>query len=207
MKSLKALVMALVMIVSVGVMPAAAQFKFGVRAGMNVNSLHFSKDNAAQTFSASNRAGWTGGLLTEFTVPLVGVGVDLSAMYVHRVTDAHLNNIDKAMKSDYIEIPLNVRYNFSLPVVGNVVAPYLAVGPSVSFLASKKGFMNAYERKAVDWAINFGVGVRFFKHLDLNARYGLGLSNSLVRLTGVDTTSAGIAGKNRYWTITAGWIF
>lgn len=204
MKSLKALFMALVMIVGVGVMPASAQFKFGVRAGMNINSLHLSKDNLGSNFSAENRAGWTGGLLTEFTVPIIGVGVDLSAMYVHRVAGIE----DRSIKRDYFEIPLNVRYNISLPVVSNVFMPYLAVGPSVSFLTSRKDILNAYRNRSVDWAINFGIGFRIAKHFDLNARYGLGLSNSLVNLaTGADTHSAGIEGKNRYWTVTAGWIF
>lgn len=204
MKSLKALIMALVMVFGVGVMPAAAQFKFGVRAGTNVNTLHLSKSELTENFSAGNRAGWTGGLLTEFTVPLIGVGVDLSAMYVHRVSGLE----DHSLKRDYIEIPLNVRYNFSLPVVSNFLTPYLAVGPSVSFLTSRKAINEAFTNRTVDWALNFGIGLRIVKHLDLNARYGLGLSNSLVGLTGIDGGhSAGIEGKNRYWTITAGWIF
>ena len=48
-------------------MPAHADFRFGLKAGMNVNSLHFS----SETFDASNRAGFTGGAMIEFTVPVI----------------------------------------------------------------------------------------------------------------------------------------
>lgn len=57
--------------------PAQAQIKFGVKAGLNVSKLHLSEE----TFSSDNRAGFFVGPTAEFTLPLLGLGVDASALY------------------------------------------------------------------------------------------------------------------------------
>lgn len=71
MKTIKSLLLAVVMIAGFSV-PAAAQFHIGPRVGITVNQLHL--DN--KMFDAENRTGFTGGLMAEFTVPIIGVGVD-----------------------------------------------------------------------------------------------------------------------------------
>ena len=93
-----------------------------------------------------------------------------------------------------IELPLNFRYNFSLPLISKVVVPYLGVGPSVSFLTSRKNIHDAYRNRSVDWALNFGFGLRFLSHIDINARYGLGLTKA-VRAIDDEYGKAGIEGK------------
>ncbi|MDE6371520.1 MAG: porin family protein, partial [Duncaniella sp.] len=179
-------------------------FKFGPKVGMTVNSLHFNND----LLDSGNKAGWTAGLMTEFRVPIIGIGADLSAMYVRRNSKYMIqNNISKDNR-DYIEIPLNLRYNFSLPVVGKFVAPYLGVGPSVSFLTSKKNIENAYANKSVDWAVNFGIGVQLMSHVDISARYGLGLTKAVKTFyPSAVGEPAGIQGKNRYWTVSVAYLF
>jgi hypothetical protein len=54
--------------------PAQAQIKFGVKAGLNVSKLHLSKE----TLSSDNRAGFFIGPTAEFTLPLLGLGIDSS---------------------------------------------------------------------------------------------------------------------------------
>ena len=78
MKAIKILFVALVMMVGASSVPAQAQFKIGPRVGLTVNDLHFNKD----VVDSDNQTGWTAGLTTEFTIPVVGLGFDLSAMYV-----------------------------------------------------------------------------------------------------------------------------
>ena len=208
MKAIKTLLLVAVMAVFGSVSAqAGGMFKFGPRVGLTVNEMHFD----TSTFDAKNRTGWTAGLMTEFRVPVIGIGFDLSAMYVRRnssfMAQQNLTKNDR----DYIEIPLNLRYNLSLPAVGNFVTPYLAVGPSVSFLTSKKAINDAYKNKEVDWALNFGIGVQLVKHLDISARYGLGLTNTMktINKLGGDLPvgATAIKGKNRYWTISAAWLF
>ena len=79
MKTFKRLLLAVVAIIAVAG-TANAQFKFGPRVGINVNSMHFNES----VFKSDNRTGFTAGLEAEFTVPVIGVGLDASLMYVRR---------------------------------------------------------------------------------------------------------------------------
>lgn len=56
-------------------LPAQAQFKFGLKGGLNVTNMSFSKD----VVDVSNRAGFFIGPTAKFTVPIVGLGFDISA--------------------------------------------------------------------------------------------------------------------------------
>lgn len=202
MKSIKAILLTLVMIIGASAIPAQAQFKFGPKVGLTVNDFHFNKS----VMDAENQTGWTAGFMTEFTVPVIGLGFDLSAMYVRRNSEfMRENNLTKDNR-DYIEIPLNLKYKFSLPLISKILVPYLGVGPSVSFLTSRRHIENAYKNKSVDWAMNFGFGVQLLSHIDVNARYGLGMSKA-VKLIDSGAGNGDIDGKNRYWTISVAYLF
>lgn len=182
---------------------AGGLFKFGPKVGLTVNSLQFNES----TFDSSNKTGWTAGLMTEFKVPVIGIGADLSLMYVRRNSQFMVQNEIGKDNRDYIEIPLNLRYNFlSLPVVSNVMVPYVAVGPGVSVLTSRKNIYEEFKNKSVDWALNVGIGVQLLNHFDVNARYGFGLTKAMKQIE-PDTNGAGIQGKNRYWTISVAYLF
>ena len=198
MKSLKLIVAAVAIAASAMTASAGDIFKFGPKVGMTVNNMHFNKS----VIDGKNRAGWTAGLMTEFKVPVIGVGADLSLMYVRRNARFMEEHEIADNTRDYIEIPLNLRYNFSFPVISRVAVPYLAVGPSVSVLTSRKS-LEAFENKSVDWALNFGIGCQLLSHLDVNARYGLGLTKAV---RGLNADSQ-ISGKNRYWTISVAYLF
>lgn len=210
MKRFKFILVAVVAILAATV-PAHAGFRIGPRVGTEVNSMRFDKT----LFDNDNRAGFTGGVMMEFTVPIIGVGCDLSAMYVHRksssVAEGNVSDeikdllSDKQFRSrDYIEIPLNLKYKLQLPMIQKVFIPFVTTGPSFSILASKKAINAAYKNKSVDVAWNFGLGVELFSHLQVAASYGLGL-NKTVSLVGLN--AAPIDGKNNYWTVTAAWLF
>lgn len=204
MKAIKTLLAVAAIIFGTMSAQAGDIFKIGPRVGLTVNSMHFNSD----LFDAKNQTGWTAGLMTEFRVPLIGIGADLSVMYVRRNSEFMLENgLDKTKNDrDYIEIPLNLRYNFGLPVVGKFLTPYVAVGPSVSFLTSKRHIEEAYKNKSVDWALNFGFGVQLINKIDVNARYGLGLTKAVNTVSSLDG-KAGIEGKNRYWTVSVAYLF
>ncbi len=202
MKALKAILLTVVMVLGASSIPASAQFKFGPKVGMTVNSMHFNKD----VFDSKNQTGWTAGVMAEFTVPVIGIGADLSAMYVRRNSKFLYQNQIAKDNRDYIEIPLNLKYKFSFPVISKIAVPYLGLGPSVSFLTSRRHIEDALKNKSVDWAFNFGIGVQLFSHLDVNARYGLGLTKAVKTFTDQQATG-GIDGKNRYWTISLAYLF
>ena len=190
----------------VAAVPSQAQFKFGLKAGAAINSLKFSNsEELKSSFSKDNRAGFVGGAMIEFTVPVIGLGFDLSALYVHRETKSVDEDFDN-IKRDYIDIPINLKYKLSIPVINKVVKPFVTTGPSFAFLTSKKAIEDAYKNKSVDIAWNFGFGLELLSHVQVAASYGLGLTNTL-KAVGVTDNSEKINGKNRYWTVTAAYLF
>lgn len=201
----------IVLLLSVA-LPSSAQFRWGPRLGTEVNSMRLDRT----VFENENRAGFTGGLMCEFTIPIVNLGFDLSVMYVHRVSasvatngnaeNSALVNSSEFKNRDYIEIPLNLKYKLGLPIIGKIITPYIVTGPSFSVLTSKKAITGAYKNKAFDVAWNVGLGVQLFNHLQVGASYGIGL-NKTVEFIGLTNNATPIEGKNNYWTITAAWLF
>lgn len=201
MRALKCIIAAAVVAVAMlaGAPSAQAQFRFGPKVGLNVNKLHFN----GSTIDSDNRAGFTAGLMAEFTAPIIGVGMDASVMYVRRSARwAQAQQIDKR---DYIEIPLNLKWKMNIPVINAVARPYLTTGPSFAFLTSRKSFQE-FRNKKTDVAWNFGFGVELLRHLQVGASYGLGLTKALEEVNAING-AAGIEGKNRYWTVTAAYLF
>lgn len=180
---------------------AQAQFRFGLKAGVAINTLHFND----KAFDADNRAGFTGGAMIEFTAPIIGVGFDLSAMYVRRNSQWLANENITRDNRDYIDIPLNLKWKLNIPVINKIARPYLLTGPSFSFLTSKKSAEDAWRNRKFDTSWNFGAGVELLSHLQVGASYSVGMTKAL-KAAGVTGTS-NIEGHNRYWTVTAAYLF
>lgn len=204
MKRLKIIAIVAILTAAFSIPAQAGGFHFGVKLGMDVSQLHFNKD----IFDSDNRAGFTGGLMCEFTAPLIGVGFDLSAMYVRRNTRflSEMDNENLSVNRDYIEIPLNLKYKLSIPAIERIIRPFVTTGPSVAFLTSRKAVNSFLKNKPCDVAWNFGFGVELFSKVQVAASYGLGLTKSL-EAVGVMDNGVDIDGKNRYWTVTAAYLF
>lgn len=211
MKKIKAALVSAIMLCAAlvaGVQSASAggPLRFGVKAGVNVNEMKFNES----AFDASNRSGFTGGVTLQFVAPILNIGVDASVMYTHRQNRIYFTDDGETegitSNSDYIEIPVNFRWNISVPLISKVVTPYLFTGPDFSFLMSNKNVKNAWNNRTFDLGWNFGLGLRFVDHLEIGASYGLGITNS----ASADNALYGknlADGKNRFWTITAAWLF
>lgn len=183
---------------------AAAQFRIGPRIGVDVNSLNFNTDVA----NKENLAGFVGGLQAEFMIPALNFGLDASVMYVRRSStfienQLSTNKIDVA--KDYIEVPINIKYKFGLPIISNAVSPYVFTGPSFSFLTSGTAISEALRSSKTDVAWNVGAGLELFSHLQIGASYGFGMTKAL-KLVNINSTGQ-IDAKNSYWTVTAAWLF
>lgn len=217
MKKFKTLFVSAVMVCaafvsSVPTASAGSPLRFGIKAGMNVSQLSANKD----MFSSDNRSGFTGGLNLQFTAPIINIGVDASVMYTHRNNNFDIKDITDSFKSktfncDYIEIPVNFRYNLGLPLIGKVFTPYVLTGPDFSFRLSNENVKNAIKYRSFDVAWNFGLGFRLIDHLELGATYGIGITQSA---SGTDSLYGNamdnlkdFKGKNRFWTVTATWLF
>ncbi len=219
MKKLKiTLVMALVAITACFQANAGSPFRFGVKAGLNVDKISFNKDSWEKTFNEDNRCGFTAGVTTEFTVPVIGIGMDLSLMYTRMnstvpfVDEDGLIGTDKASKN-FLEIPLNLKYKLSLPAISRIVIPYVYTGPTLALKLGGKsdGFVTT---KTAQWGWNLGLGVELIKHLQIGAGYTFGINNIVKfadKTVGMPSFLPGaednVKLKNNYWTVTAAYMF
>lgn len=184
----------------------SAQFRFGVRAGVNINSLHVK--NFGSNFNTDNGAGFTGGIMTEFKVPIIGLGLDASLMYTRMqgsfdTPDYGDMVVSTGKYKDFLEIPVNIKYKFQIPVVSRIITPYLATGPSFAFRLG--GDDSVFATKTFQCAWNVGLGVELISHLQVGASYAFGMNN-VAKSVGINTTD-NIKVHNNYWTITAAWLF
>jgi hypothetical protein len=181
--------------------PASAQVQFGLKGGLNVTSMSFSE----KVLAKENRAGFFIGPTAKFTLPIVGLGVDASALYDQREAEVDGDKI----KQQAINVPINLRYSVGL---GETASVYFAAGPQFGFNVGDK------EHKLTDgetWklsgstlSVNFGLGVMILNHVQIGANYNLvcGKTGELSVLEG-----AGNALKNKgranAWQISAAYYF
>ncbi len=158
-------------------MPAQAQFKFGVKAGLNISKPSFDKSVA----SADNRAGFFVGPMAEFTVPVIGIGIDAAVLYNNKSIKA--SGVDDAgvAKTEtenlhYIDIPINVKYTIGL---GSLASIYGATGPQFSFnVGGGDIFDNNYSLNSSDFSWNIGAGVKLLSHFQIGYNYNIALGNT-----------------------------
>lgn len=188
---------------------ANVQFRFGIKAGLNVNKIHINK--VSDNFQPDNGCGFTGGVMTEFTVPVIGLCFDASLMYTRMNSGIDVNSsIDEQQSishpngKDFFEIPVNLKYKLSLPVIGSVFTPYIFTGPSFAFKLNNSD--NVFNTKTFQCAWNVGLGIQLINHLQIGASYGFGVNNIMKSVAGVDVTND-FKSKNNYWTVTAAWLF
>lgn len=194
MKTIYRLILAMTLL-CVAAVPASAQFRIGPRVGMNVNKMHFSSD----VFNSDNRSGFTAGLMAEFMLPIVPIGLDASVMYARRTVNVSASGVEATKGADYIDVPINLKWKLGLPVVGSFISPYLFTGPSFGFRVSGS---DTFNRKKCDVAWNLGAGIQLVSHLQIGASYGWGLSKTIAGYGNGDADA-----KARTWTVTAAWLF
>ncbi|WP_417130012.1 porin family protein [Phocaeicola sp.] len=171
--------------------PAQAQIQFGVKAGLNVSKLHLSEE----TFSSDNRTGFFIGPTAEFTLPLLGLGIDASALYNQFGVDSEEGTSTKKT----IEIPINLRWTIGF---SSLIGAYVAVGPQFGFNVGDRWFDNVCEFKKNTTSFNVGAGVKLFGHLQVGANYNFALKDN-----GTIHANEAIGFKQNTWQISAAYMF
>ena len=181
MKSNWKIALAALVAVVLGCSSASAQFRFGVKAGVNLNSLHFS--NLKSNLDKDNGCGFTGGVMTEFQVPVIGLCLDASLMYSRMNASTGIFNTDEhGIITETIEPNKGCLETFKLG-----------------------GDDDVFKTKTFQTAWNIGVGVELFNHLQVAGSYGFGMNNIMKEVAGINTTND-FKVKNNYWTITAAYL-
>lgn len=183
---------------------AAGPFKIGPVVGANINSLNL--NDAAANLSADNRCGFAAGVMAKFTVPIINVGVDLSAMYEYRTTKMEDLEGSENIHYNYLSVPLHVRYDIPMPVVSKVFYPTVFTGPNFAFRLGKS-VVNDFKANKYNIGWDFGVGITLIQHLQISAAYTLGVNKAVSKLTPLNPEDPGIKGRTNGWTITAAYLF
>lgn len=139
-----------------------AQVKFGVRAGYNLT-------NVSGGLNADNKSGFYAGPTIKFTVPIVGLSFDASAVYDQRTAKA--GGEDFTTKA--VNIPINVRYGVGISSLSNV---FLFAGPQFGFNVGNKNIQNAvsdWKLKDSNFSVNVGIGATILSKVELKANYNI----------------------------------
>lgn len=182
-----------VLMVAVALMmaaPAQAQLvKFGLKGGMNFSELDFDAKTIGEV--KDNSTGFFIGPMAEFTLPIIGLGIDGALMYSQRGSDE--------LKEQGIEIPVNLKYTIGL---GSVLGFYLAAGPDFFFNFKDVEWENV-DAKKTQVAINLGAGLKLLRKLQVGVNYQIPMGDSF------EWKDAGkaVTAKNKTWQVSLAYIF
>lgn len=147
-----------------------SKIRFGLRGGVNLTEFTLKNTD----LNSENRVGFFVGPTVKFSLPVVGLGVDLSALYNHRESKL----AEETVKQNTVDIPLNVRYSIGL---GNMANIFLAAGPQIAFNLGDKEVdldnVNDWRFKDSFFSVNVGGGVTI-SHIEVSARYNIPIGNT-----------------------------
>ena len=180
--------------------------------------MNLNKPNV-ENFKSQNATGWFVGPKAQFTIPVLGLGIDGAILYSQKNMNINLNDdlegiaesasIDK--KLSYIDIPINLKYNIGF---SSLIGVYIATGPQYSWYIGDKNFglngdgeslgdIVAMNTSSFSW--NVGVGINAFSHLQLGVTYNIPLGNT-AEIEGFDTLKK-MDVKNNNWQVRIAYMF
>ena len=203
----------MLIVVAVGIsLPSQAQVKFGLKGGLNLTSMSFNKSSAEDAIK--NKAGFFIGPTVKIGLPVTGLSLDASALYDQRESKMEgVNGQEATLKSQSLQVPINIRYGVGLGSVANLFA---FAGPQFGFNLgdkSKEIFDNA-----LDWTLrssnvsaNVGLGATLLNHLQITVNYNipLGKTGEVELNDGADATLNTLTGKSKAnaWQVSAAYFF
>lgn len=189
--------------------PSQAQFQFGLKGGLNLTKVTGNAKDALK-----NKAGFFVGPTVKYTLPVVGLSFDASALYDQRNMDVDIDGANKSIKVQSIQVPINVRYGIGLSSVVNLFA---FAGPQFGFNLGSKDksftFNNAqnvvggWTLKSSNLSANVGIGATILGHLQATVNYNFALGKT--GDFGVGTATDIITGKMKTnsWQVSAAYLF
>ena len=202
--------MLLVMIVTMtAANNASAQIKFGLKGGVNVTDMSLN----SSVFDASNRTGFFVGPTIKVQLPLVGLGIDASALYDQREAKIKVGDATttETLRSQAINIPINLRYGWGLSSMANI---FLFAGPQFGFNVGDKEQKitesSTWSVKNSNFSLNFGAGVTLLSHLQLTANYNVvcGKTSDATITEGLEQlTNKEVRSRANAWQIALAYYF
>lgn len=188
---------------------ASAQIKFGLKGGVNVTDISLN----SSVFDASNRTGFFVGPTIKVQLPLVGLGIDASALYDQREAKIKVGNTTtkETLRSQAINVPINLRYGWGLSSMANI---FLFAGPQFGFNVGDKDQKitesSTWSVKNSNFSLNFGAGVTLLSHLQLTANYNVvcGKTSDATITEGIEQlTNKEVRSRANAWQIALAYYF
>jgi hypothetical protein len=164
-------------------MPSNAQIKLGLTGGLNLTNVNV-KDVGG---TVKGRAGFFIGPTVKFTLPIVGLGIDASAVYDQREGKVDVGGNEQTIKSQSIQIPINVRYGMGL---GDLLEVFAFAGPQFGFNVGSNKKIEEWDTewtlKSANLSANLGIGLTVLSHLQakFNYSWALGKTGEIKSISG-----------------------
>ncbi len=154
----------LVFIISVTAVAATAQGRFGIKGGLNFNSLKDVSQSVDDTWS--KQTGHHIGLTYQAKIPFIGLGIQPELLFERRRSE---NSMGNTVNMDYLTLPINVQIGLDLLLF----RPFIMAGPYLSY-AIGKGDMLANvpwdDINRLDYGYMLGAGVDIWR-LQVSGKY------------------------------------
>ena len=158
------------------VLPMQAQMaRFAIKGGFEMTEMDFT----SESLNKSNRTGFYIGPQVKFKLPVIGLGIDVSALYNYR----DLKVEEESFNQQSLLIPANVRYGVGL---GEALGIFLCAGPQFSFnlgddvmyWRDNEKNNNQFNLQNTMLSLNLGLGVNFGPHLEAALFYNVPLGKT-----------------------------
>lgn len=184
-------------------MPAQAQLQWGVKGGLNMSKASFSGSD----FKSDNYTGFFIGPMAEFTIPVIGLGVDGAIVYSQKGIKFDAANESETLKQKGIEIPVNLKYNIGL---GRLLGIYIAAGPQFGFDLNSdewKFYNEEFSFKKSNLSINVGVGAKLINHLQVGVNYNIPLGKTAEYDGALSAIGGAFSAKSKTWQVSVAYLF
>lgn len=126
-KKLTTSALSLLLIATIGLFQqtnAQSPVDFGIKGGLNFANLAGSDDDL------DSRTGIHAGLVIDFTLPLLPIGIESGIYYSQKGAEVSFEGITATGKLDYIEVPVMAKISVGPP---GPFAPHIIAGPYAAY--------------------------------------------------------------------------
>jgi len=171
-------------------------FRWGITAGGNISKVDGTGTGFMDTgWHFDSSGGYFVGASARVSIPILNFGLDASFIYSQEMADIESNDVFITDKLRYFSIPLHLRYDIELPILSELVIPYVFAGPQCNlalndfdwyrlFKQDPETAKSTYEvdteylSKDCVWKLDLGFGVIVGNHIQVSYFYAVPLESS-----------------------------
>ncbi len=152
------------MFISLAMVSARAQSGFGIKAGLNFNSMSDIKIGDIET-SIKGRTGFHVGVLYKLRLPL-GLALQPELLYTQKNSTVDYKSIKYDSKIGYLQLPVNLQWGLDLLLF----RPFIQVSPYIGYAISKSSDISNHDFNNFQYGMGLGAGLEIWK-IQVSGRY------------------------------------